>query len=201
MGSRGHLAKVGVEGWGNIFWGWSSKLNLTISKAWGGVIWLGRQMTRLQLFSAITPGQVAYLKKKIKQGWTQHLYFTNVKVLVTQLCPTLCDLMDCSPPSISVHGILLARILEWLAIPFSRESSQPTMKSRSPAMQADSLPSEPPRKPHISLNNTFNAVSLSFLGEGNGSPLQYSCLENSTDRGAWRAKAYGVAKSWTRLND
>jgi len=34
-------------------------------------------------------------------------------------------------------------------------------------------------------------------GEGNGNPLQYSCLENSTDRGAWWATVHGVAKSWT----
>ena len=40
-------------------------------------------------------------------------------------CLTLCDLMDCSPPSSSIHGTLLARIMEWVAIPFSRGSSQP----------------------------------------------------------------------------
>ena len=38
-------------------------------------------------------------------------------------------------------------------------------------------------------------------GEGSGNPLQYSCLENSTDRGAWWATVHGVAKSWTRLSD
>ena len=38
-------------------------------------------------------------------------------------------------------------------------------------------------------------------GEGNGSPLQYSCLEKSMDRGAWRATVAGVTKSWTQLND
>ena len=36
-------------------------------------------------------------------------------------------------------------------------------------------------------------------GEGNGNPLQYSCLENSMDRGAWQATVHRVAKSWTRL--
>ena len=36
-------------------------------------------------------------------------------------------------------------------------------------------------------------------GEGNGNPLQYSCLENPMDRGAWRATVHRVAKSWTRL--
>ena len=44
---------------------------------------------------------------------------------VAQSCPTLCDLMDCSPPGSSVHGISQARILEWVAISFSRGSSQP----------------------------------------------------------------------------
>ena len=38
-------------------------------------------------------------------------------------------------------------------------------------------------------------------GEGNGNPLQYSCLENSMDGGAWWATVHGVAKSWTRLRD
>ena len=46
--------------------------------------------------------------------------FTNMKVNVAQSSPTLCDPMDCI-----VHGILQARILEWVAFPFSKESSQP----------------------------------------------------------------------------
>ena len=46
-------------------------------------------------------------------------------VKVTQSCLTLCDPMHCSPPGSSVHGILQARMLEWVAIPFSRASSQP----------------------------------------------------------------------------
>ena len=60
------------------------------------------------------------------------------EVKVTQLCPTLCDPMDCM-----VHGILQARILEWVAFPFSKGSSQP----RSPALQVDSLPAELTGKP------------------------------------------------------
>jgi len=43
----------------------------------------------------------------------------------SQLCLTLCDPMDCSPPGSSVHGILQARILEWVTISYSRGSSQP----------------------------------------------------------------------------
>ena len=59
---------------------------------------------------------------------------------VAQSYPTLCDPMDCSLPSFSVHGILQARILEWIAISFFRRSSRPW----SPTLQADALPSEPP---------------------------------------------------------
>ena len=49
----------------------------------------------------------------------------KVKVLVTQLCPTLRDPMHCSLPGSSVLGILQARILEWVAMPSTRGSSQP----------------------------------------------------------------------------
>ena len=48
-----------------------------------------------------------------------------MKVFVTQSYPTLCDPMDCHPPGSSVHGISQARILEQVAIPFSRGSSRP----------------------------------------------------------------------------
>ena len=70
--------------------------------------------------------------------------YVKVKLLIAQSCPTLCDFMDYSSPGSSVHGILQARILEWVAIPFSRGSSQPRGK---PTLQADSLLSEPPGKP------------------------------------------------------
>ena len=56
---------------------------------------------------------------------------SEVKVLVTQSCLTLCDPMDCSFPGSSVHGILQARILEWVAFLFSRVSR---VKSREPAV-------------------------------------------------------------------
>ena len=49
----------------------------------------------------------------------------SVTCSVAQLCPALCDPVDCSPPGSSVQGILQARTLEWVAMPSSRESSQP----------------------------------------------------------------------------
>ena len=74
-------------------------------------------------------------------GWEEsaHLYsachgtvlgMTKSSVKVAQLCPTLCDPMDCSLPGSSVHGIIQARILEWVAIPFSRGSSWPRNRTQ-----------------------------------------------------------------------
>ena len=56
---------------------------------------------------------------------TGHEFEQTLSVLFAQSCPTLCDPVDCSPPGSSVHGTLQARILEWIAIPFSRGSSWP----------------------------------------------------------------------------
>ena len=66
----------------------------------------------------------------------------GVKVKVTQLCPTLCDHMD-----YTVHGILQARILEWVAFLFSRDLPNPGIEPRSPTLWADSLPAETQGKP------------------------------------------------------
>ena len=63
-------------------------------------------------------------------------------------CLTPCDPMDCSPPGFSVHGILQARILQWVAMPSSRGYSQPRDQTQVPTLQVDSSLSEPPGKPH-----------------------------------------------------
>ena len=68
---------------------------------------------------------------------------------VTQLYPTLCNPMDCSLPGSSVHRILQSRILQWVAIPFSRGFSWPRDWTQVSHMQADSLPSELPGKPMV----------------------------------------------------
>ena len=71
---------------------------------------------------------------------------------VAQSCLTLCI-----PMGHTVHGILQARILDWVAFPFSRESSQPRIEPRSPTLQADSLPAEPQGKPK---NTGVGSLSL-----------------------------------------
>ena len=80
-----------------------------------------------------------------------------------QLCLTPCDRMDCSPPRSSVHGILQARILEWVAIFFSKGSSQPGIEPRYPALQADALLSELLGKSSLHLGCHRSAVSLSIF--------------------------------------
>ena len=62
----------------------------------------------------------------------------------SQLCPTLCGPMD-----YTVHGILQARILEWVAFP------NPGMEPRSPTLQVDSLPAEPPGKPSFMFTSSY----------------------------------------------
>ena len=71
---------------------------------------------------------------------------------VLHLCLALCDPVDCSPPGSSVHGILQARLLEWVAKPFSRGSSRPRDRTHISCLlhwQAGSLPLAPPGKPKV----------------------------------------------------
>ena len=72
--------------------------------------------------------------------------------------------MDYSPrPEPSVHGFLQARILEWVAISFSRGSSWPGNQTRSPTLRTDTLPSEPPGKPLFPLCNDKVRPTLFLL--------------------------------------
>ena len=95
---------------------------------------------------------------------------------VAQSCPTLSDPMDCSLPGSSVtHNRITKNICDF---PGGSDGKESACNVRDPS----SIP-ESGRSP----------------GEGN--TLQYSCLENPMDRGVWRARVHGVAKSWTRLSD
>ena len=72
-----------------------------------------------------------------------------VCVCVSYWCPTLCGPIDCSLPGSCVHGVLQARILEWLLFPSPGDLPNSGIKPGSPALWANSLPSEPPGKPQI----------------------------------------------------
>ena len=165
--------------------------------------------------------------------------------------------MDCSPPGSSIHWILQARILDWVAISFSRGSSGYRNRTHvscigwqilyhwATGKPQASLPwyvrTGVIRIPHhgtvviiirvhlykmlgtvsasvhrvfitrwltiISMHRPFHnylllpARASSRFGEGNGTPLQYSCLENPMDGGAWWAAVLGDAKSQTQLSE
>ena len=84
--------------------------------------------------------------------------------LVAQSCLTLCDPMDCSLPGSSVHGDSPGKNTgSGLPCPLPGDLPNPGIKSRSPALQVDSLPCEPPRKPecvcvHV-CKNRWNSIS------------------------------------------
>ena len=83
-----------------------------------------------------------------------------VKVKVAQLCLTLCDSMN-----YSVHGILQARILEWEPFPYPGDLPKPGNEPRSPALQADFLPTEPQGKPIICYTPIQNKKFKVLRGE------------------------------------
>ena len=134
-----------------------------------------------------------------------------------QSCPSVtssCDPVGCRPPGFPVHGFIQARILEWVAS--FRGSSRPRNQTYVFYMrQWHPAPVLLPGKSHgrRSLvgcspwgreeSDTTEQLqfhfSLSCIGEGNGNPLQCSCLENPRDGGAWWAAVYGIAQSRTRL--
>ena len=72
-----------------------------------------------------------------------------MKVLVTQLCLTLCDPMDGSLPGTSVHGISQARILGWVSIPPPWDLPDPGIEPRFSVWQADPSLPEPPEKKNL----------------------------------------------------
>ena len=85
-------------------------------------------------------------KASVVRRWFSSVQVYHVRMHACLVAPsslTLWDLMDCNLPSSSVCGSLQARILEWVAIPFSRDLPTPGTEPRS-ALQADSLPTEPP---------------------------------------------------------
>ena len=97
---------------------------------------------------------ITYISKSslvsTRTGKSLLVFTTCMYAKLLQLCPTLCDPMDCSPACSSIQGILQVRILQWVAIPSSRGSSQPrgwTLISMSSALAGRFLPLVPPGKP------------------------------------------------------
>ena len=113
----------------------------------------------------------------------------DVCVLVTQSCLTLCHPMDCSPPGSSLHGILQARILEWVAISASRGTS-PRILTCISCIEAVSLQSEPPGKLLVILE----------MGPENISPLPVGSILYIVVKGL-RHPLHRRARHWASLSD
>ena len=134
---------------------------------WAAIFGVTQSRTRLKQLSSSSSsshgnkdGNVIWAKRNKLQS-----YFT-LKVKVAHQCPTLCD-----PMGYTVHGILQARILEWVAIPFSKGSSRPRNRTRA------------------------SRIAGEFFSSGK-EPLQYSGLENSMD-----CIVHGFTKSQTWLSN
>ena len=93
-------------------------------------------------------------------SWGCSLYYLCMYARSLQLCLILCDPMDCNPPGSSVHGILQARILEWVAIPFSRGSSQLGLNPHLLHWQAESCPLSHLGSPKVKLLGTQLYLTL-----------------------------------------
>ena len=86
-----------------------------------------------------------------------------MKVLVAQSCPTLCSPMDCSPPGSSVHGILQARILEWVAAPFSRGDSPPRDRTQISCIAGRFFTIWATREARFDRNASFNPPEFNYV--------------------------------------
>ena len=89
-----------------------------------------------------------------------------MKVKATRSWPTLCDHVD-----YTVHGILWARILEWLPFPSPGDLPNPGLKPRSPTLEADSLPAEPQGKPENTGVGSLSLLKGIFLTQGSNQGL------------------------------
>ena len=147
----------------------------------------------------------------------------STECFLAQSCLALWNPSDWSHPVSSVHGILPARILEWVASSFSRRYSwfRDLTHNSCIANRLFSITESPPPTPHCTgiflcsyfceyfelLSGTnlilWHLVWLHQrrLREGNGTPLQYSCLENPMDGGAWKTAVHGIAEGRTWLSD
>ena len=137
--------------------GWHHQLNeceLEQTRRWWrtgrpGALWpMGLRRVRQD---QATEQQQQQVQKNLKR-----LYIYTVLTLSCFSCVWLCDPMDCNPPGSFVHGILQARILEWIAIPFSRGSSWPRDQARVSCIAGRCFTPEPPGKPYIYINITIN---------------------------------------------
>ena len=99
-------------------------------------------------------------KRKVNSQWFKSCCQTCVHAQSLQSCPTLCYPMDCSPPGSSTHEVSQARILEWVAISFSRGSSLPRNRTQLSSI-ADRLVTISVTR-ELRLSQVFNFIKLNY---------------------------------------
>ena len=127
---------------------------------------------------------------------------------VAQSGPTLSDPTDCSLPGSSTHGIFQARVLEWGAIASSVSLLTYRFIKTEFKWSVFICSGKPKHYFFYSSKQCMHMFILEYItlyctcfSEGNGNPLQYSCLEYPMDGGVWWASVHGVTKSRTGLSD
>ena len=110
---------------------------------WGSQLWLSREPQDVQICEGAQvtqkPGGLPSMgSHRVGHEWSDSA--AAAAALGAQSCLTLCDPVDCSPPGSSVHGILQARMLDWVAFPSHEHLPNPRVEPGSPALQADYLP-------------------------------------------------------------
>ena len=113
-------------------------------------------------------------RKSVRVPW-------DLSLMRAQLCPGLCNPMDCSPPGSSVHGIFQVRILEWVAIFYSRGSSQPLL-GLNPGCTSWEL-----SQLHSLQRDNFNNLFTGWLWELNAQRLTHSEKD-------WRQEEKGITE-------
>ena len=111
-------------------------------------------------------------------------------------------LLCCSQMTLHISFILTERLLRSRQCVRCQENKKEPRRAHCCPLTAYCLIGEPDVNQVITKTNAKVYLEVYFPGgEGNGTPLQYSCLENPMDGGAWWAEVRGVTKSWTRLSD
>ena len=97
------------------------------------------------------------------RDWDWHTYTIDARAQSLQSCPTPCDPMNCSLPGSSVHGILQAGILEWVAMPSSRRSFQPRDRTHVSCVAGGFFTTESLGKPKYTMKSESESVSHSVV--------------------------------------
>ena len=137
--------------------------------------------TPFQTFSAVIPSDWRVIQPPSPSVWQNPTYpwKWKVKVLVARSCPTLCNPVDCSLPTSSVHGILQAKILEWVPILFSRGSSQPRDRTWVCYMAGIFFTIWDTKEAHTPLKAHFEVLSLIKSSQALWTPTSTSDLNVS----------------------